>query len=110
MMMDWQKFRATVKDSSATSAGSLRSRLRGMQSIAASCETTAHLDSKARELIALRVAVTARCYGCIGLHVEAAPKLGASQKELPTLSASRSGSMPATRWPIHRVCWIATKT
>lgn len=51
-----------------------------MQSLAASCETTAHLDSKARNLIALRVAVTARCYGCIGLHVEAAPKLGASQK------------------------------
>jgi AhpD family alkylhydroperoxidase len=40
------------------------------------------LDAKTRELIALAVAVTTRCDGCIASHVEAARKAGVTQAEL----------------------------
>lgn len=40
------------------------------------------LDAKTRELIALAVAVTTRCDGCIGAHVKAARRAGASKAEL----------------------------
>jgi AhpD family alkylhydroperoxidase len=41
-----------------------------------------HLDAKTRELIALGVAVTLRCDGCINAHSEAAIKAGASKEEV----------------------------
>ncbi len=40
------------------------------------------LDSKNRELIALAVAVTTRCDGCISSHAAAARKAGATEAEL----------------------------
>jgi len=40
------------------------------------------LDAKTRELIALAVAVTTRCDGCIGSHAAAARKAGATEAEL----------------------------
>jgi AhpD family alkylhydroperoxidase len=40
------------------------------------------LDAKTRELIALAVAVTTRCDGCIAVHSKAAMKAGASRDEV----------------------------
>ncbi|MHC2106875.1 MULTISPECIES: carboxymuconolactone decarboxylase family protein [unclassified Methylobacterium] len=40
------------------------------------------LDAKTRELIALAVAVTTRCDGCIAFHTDAARKAGATQEEM----------------------------
>lgn len=41
-----------------------------------------HLDAKTRELIALAVAVTTRCDGCISSHAAAAQKAGATIEEV----------------------------
>jgi AhpD family alkylhydroperoxidase len=41
-----------------------------------------HLGAKTRELIALAVAVTARCDGCIVTHTDAALKEGATREEI----------------------------
>ncbi|GAA0708097.1 hypothetical protein GCM10009105_07370 [Dokdonella soli] len=43
---------------------------------------TGHLDEKTRQLIALAVAVTTRCDGCITVHTDAAVKAGASKDEI----------------------------
>jgi AhpD family alkylhydroperoxidase len=43
---------------------------------------TNHLGAKTRELIAVAVAVTARCDGCIVVHTDAALKHGASHGEI----------------------------
>jgi AhpD family alkylhydroperoxidase len=43
---------------------------------------TQALDRKTKELIALALGVAARCDGCIGFHVEALVKLGASRLEV----------------------------
>lgn len=40
------------------------------------------LDSKTKELIALGIAVTVRCDGCIAYHVHDAMASGASEKEI----------------------------
>lgn len=40
------------------------------------------LDAKTRELIALAVAVTTRCDGCISSHAAAAQKAGATPQEV----------------------------
>jgi AhpD family alkylhydroperoxidase len=37
---------------------------------------TGHLDAKTRELIALAVAISLRCDGCITVHAAEAKKLG----------------------------------
>ncbi len=43
---------------------------------------TGTLDAKTRELLALAVAVTTRCDGCIAAHASAARKAGVTEAEL----------------------------
>ena len=54
----------------------------GYQALAGAGKKTQHLDEKTRELIALAVAVTTRCDGCITMHVAEAAKLGVSREEI----------------------------
>lgn len=56
--------------------------LKGYLALSGAGEKTSHLDGKTRELIALAVAVTTRCDGCITVHVDAALKQGASREEI----------------------------
>lgn len=55
---------------------------RGYQMLSNAGRSTGHLDAKTRELIALAVAVTTRCDGCIATHSEVARKLGISREEI----------------------------
>ncbi len=48
----------------------------------ASGATTGQLDEKTRQLIALAVAVTTRCDGCISVHSREAVNAGASREEI----------------------------
>jgi len=56
--------------------------LRGVALLAGAGAKTNHLDAKTRELIALAVAVTTRCDGCIAIHAAEAVKLGVSDEEI----------------------------
>ena len=40
------------------------------------------LDVKTKELIAIAIAIAARCDGCVGFHVKAAIKAGATREEV----------------------------
>jgi AhpD family alkylhydroperoxidase len=40
------------------------------------------LDKKTKELVALALGVAARCDGCIGFHMEALVRLGATRQEV----------------------------
>jgi AhpD family alkylhydroperoxidase len=40
------------------------------------------LETKTKELIALGIAITARCEGCIAYHVHDAMKAGANKEEI----------------------------
>ncbi|TGT57777.1 carboxymuconolactone decarboxylase family protein [Mesorhizobium sp. M00.F.Ca.ET.170.01.1.1] len=81
-MLNWKEYRGAV----VKRVGDLRSLvpevMKGYAALATSGEKSAHLDGKTREMIALAVAVTTRCDGCIASHVEAAIKHGATREEL----------------------------
>ncbi|HZS85593.1 MAG TPA: carboxymuconolactone decarboxylase family protein [Stellaceae bacterium] len=81
-MMDWNAYRQQL----ATTLGGLGKlspdTLRGLQTLDHAGEKTGHLNAKTRELIALAVAVTTRCDGCITFHTDAAVKAGASREEI----------------------------
>jgi AhpD family alkylhydroperoxidase len=60
--------------------------LSGYQALSGAGKKTGHLDAKTRELIALAVAVTSRCDGCITVHTDAAVKNGATREEVADFS------------------------
>lgn len=63
------------------------------------------LDGKAKELIALGIAVAIRCDDCIGFHVEAALKQGASREEVMEAlgMAIYMGAGPAVMYATHAI-------
>ena len=82
MMLDWKVYRdqvnAAVKDISVANPDIVKAYAGFHQASAKS----AHLDAKTRELIALAVAVTLRCDGCINAHTDAAVKAGVTKEEM----------------------------
>lgn len=40
------------------------------------------MDKKTKELVALALCVAARCDGCIGFHIQALGRLGATKQKL----------------------------
>jgi AhpD family alkylhydroperoxidase len=81
-MMDWNAYRgqlvATVGELGKLSPDTVK----GYATLGAAGAKTDHLDAKARELIALAVAVALRRDGCITVHAEAARKLGLRKEEI----------------------------
>jgi AhpD family alkylhydroperoxidase len=82
MMLDWNEYRkqlaAGVKEIGQLSPDTLK----GYIGLSSAAQKTDLLGAKVRELIALAVAVTARCDGCITVHTEAAIRRGATREEI----------------------------
>jgi AhpD family alkylhydroperoxidase len=82
MMLDWNEYRkqlaAGVKEVGQLSPATVR----GYVELSAAGQKTDLLGAKVRELIALAVAVTARCDGCIAVHTDAALRHGATKEEI----------------------------
>jgi AhpD family alkylhydroperoxidase len=82
MMLDWNDYRmqlaAGVKEIGQLSPDTIK----GYMVLSAAGQKTDRLGAKVRELIALAVAVTLRCDGCIAVHTEAAIKHGATKEEI----------------------------
>ena len=82
MMLDWNVYRQQLMDRIGQIARLSPDTVRGYSTLSAAGSKTNHLDAKTRELIALAVAVTLRCDGCITVHTDAAIKQGASKEEV----------------------------
>ena len=82
MMADWNGYRQQLVETIGKIAQLSPDTVRGYSVLGAAGSKTKHLDPKIRELIALAVAVTLRCDGCITVHTDAAIKQGASQEEI----------------------------
>ena len=82
MMLNWNEYRgqlaAGVKEIGQLSPDTVR----GYLELGSAGQKEDLLGAKMRELIALAVAVTARCDGCIAVHSEAAIRQGASKEEI----------------------------
>ena len=82
MMLHWNAYRAQL----LTTIGSLGrmspGTVRGYRELSDAGTKQDLLGAKTRELIALAVAVTRQCDGCITIHTEAARKHGATRDEI----------------------------
>ncbi|MDR3490343.1 MAG: carboxymuconolactone decarboxylase family protein [Bradyrhizobium sp.] len=81
-MLDWNDYRrqlaAGVKEIGQLSPDTIK----GYVALSSAGQKTDRLGAKVRELIALAVAVTLRCDGCITVHTDAAIKCGATREEI----------------------------
>jgi AhpD family alkylhydroperoxidase len=81
-MMDWNTYRQQLV-AGVGGFGKLNPDIvKGYTTLSRAGEKTGHLDEKARELIALAVAITLRCDGCIAVHSAAARERGATREEI----------------------------
>ncbi|MDD9878608.1 MAG: carboxymuconolactone decarboxylase family protein [Magnetovibrio sp.] len=56
--------------------------MQGFSDMAAAATADGVLDPKTKELVAIAIAVAARCDGCIAFHARAAVRFGASREEI----------------------------
>lgn len=81
-MMDWQKYRNELGGRLGDLGKLSPDTMKGYGLIANAGDTSGSLDMKTRELIAIAVAVTTRCDGCIAIHAKEAIKHGATKQEI----------------------------
>jgi AhpD family alkylhydroperoxidase len=81
-MHDWNNYLNQLT-AAVTSFGKLSpDTVKGYATVGAAGEKAGRLGAKTRELIALAVAVSLRCDGCIAFHTAAARKHGAGKDEI----------------------------
>lgn len=81
-MLNWNEYRKELSSRIGEFGQLSPATLEGFQALDSAASKTNHLDAKTRELIALAVAVTTRCDGCITVHSAAAAKHGATKEEV----------------------------
>lgn len=79
---DWNARREHLGKAVGAYAGLSPATLSAMGALNDAAGKTGHLDAKTRELIALAVAVTTRCDGCITVHAAEAAKAGVTKEEI----------------------------
>jgi AhpD family alkylhydroperoxidase len=82
MMLDWNEYRQQISSAVGEIAKLSPDTVRGYVQLGGAGAKTGHLDAKTRELIALAVAVTRQCDGCITVHTDAAVTHGATREEI----------------------------
>lgn len=82
MMLDWTDYQTQVLARVAEIGRSSPGTVRGYRELGAASAERDLLGAKTRELIALAVAVTRQCDGCIVIHTDAALKHGATREEI----------------------------
>ena len=81
-MIDWNGYHRELLDRIGELGRLSPDTLKGYMTLSAAGNATGRLTPKIRELIALAVAVTSRCDGCITVHADAAFKHGATKEEV----------------------------
>lgn len=82
MMLDWKAYQKQLLTTIGEIGKLSPETVKGYSGLSNAGKHTQKFDAKTRELIALAVAVTVRCDGCITVHTDAAVKAGATQEEL----------------------------
>src|SRR5258705_6175667 len=81
-MLDWNTYRQQLV-TGVGGFGKLNPDIvKGYTTLSRAGQKAGHLDEKTRELIALAVAITLRCDGCITVHTAAAQQRGATKEEI----------------------------
>ncbi|MGH8042383.1 MAG: carboxymuconolactone decarboxylase family protein [Rudaea sp.] len=81
-MLDWNEYRQQIAAAVGDIGKLSPDTVRGYAQLGNAGSKTNKLDAKTRELIALGVAVTRQCDGCITVHIDAAVRHGATREEV----------------------------
>ena len=81
-MLNWNDYRNQILARVGEIGKLSPDTVKGYVTLGGAGAKTGHLDAKTRELIAVAVAITLRCDGCITVHTATAKKLGASKEEI----------------------------
>ena len=81
-MLNWNEYQNQIQQQIAEIGRTNRNIVKGYNELTNAGNTTNLLGGKVRELIALAVAVTRQCDGCIVTHTDAAIKKGATKEEI----------------------------
>ena len=81
-MMDWNEYRRQVVAGMGEIGRISPEIVKGYRALGGAASKTGLLGAKVNELIALAVAVTVRCDGCISVHTAAASQAGATREEI----------------------------
>lgn len=81
-MLDWNQYQTELLTTIGELGRTSPDIVRGYRGLGDAGAKTTLLGAKARELIALAVAVTRQCDGCIAIHTAAAIKQGATREEI----------------------------
>jgi AhpD family alkylhydroperoxidase len=94
-MLDWNTYRQQLV-AGVGGFGKLNPDIvRGYATLSRDGQKAGYLDEKTRELVALAVAITLHCDGCITVHTAAAGSEVRARKKSPKCWAWRFPSMPA---------------
>jgi AhpD family alkylhydroperoxidase len=93
-MLDWNEYRNQILARVGEIGKLSPDTIKGYVALGGAGAKTGYLDPKTRELIALAVAITLRCDGCITVHTAAAKKLGVTKEEIAEALGVGSVSMP----------------
>ncbi|TWI67374.1 AhpD family alkylhydroperoxidase [Pseudoduganella lurida] len=82
MMQDWNAYRSALLDRIGELGQLNPDVVRGVRTLDGAAAASGKLEPKIHELIALAVAVTTRCDGCITIHTRNALDAGATREEI----------------------------
>src|SRR5574343_275267 len=102
-MPDYRQLTQGISSSMAGLRQDIPEVMKGFSALAHAATQNGALDKKTKELIALAIGVAVRCDGCIGFHMQALLKLGASKAEIEeTLGmAVYMGGDPSLMYAAH---------
>jgi len=105
MYLDWQESLRQLAQPLRELRGGAAEVMKNFAGLSQSALKTESLDAKTKELMALAIGVATRCDDCIGFHVKAAVKAGASRAEiLETLGlAIYMGAGPSVMYAAHAI-------
>jgi AhpD family alkylhydroperoxidase len=86
-MDDWQGYLGDMKNHLRELNRTIPGAARGFGALSKAVKEEGALSLKEKECVALGIAVAMRCEPCIGFHVEALAKAGASREELADVLA-----------------------
>lgn len=81
-MQDWNLYRDSLLQNVSVYGKHCPGVIRGLTTMDNAAAKTGYLEPKVHELIALAVAVTTRCDGCISVHTKKAVEQGAKVEEI----------------------------
>ena len=80
--MDWKSFIKDTRSKFTNLNKELPNTFDGFNLMGKDAKKNGIVDEKTKEFVALGIAISTRCESCIGMHVEALVRLGASKAEL----------------------------